>query len=487
MSRETALELHDIQGNVLRGYGLPTAAYVNVRIGNAREGRRLLDDLRRTVEDARSWDHAKPVATVNVAVSHEGLCRLGVPESILRTFPPEFRQGMAARSEHLGDYGRSAPERWQKGLRGGDIQLLFVLHAQSCDQLCGQVAWLKDRVTSHRKITVDEPELAAVLGSGDDPTREHFGYKDGFGQPAIAGAPGKQYRGQGVALERNLRPLRLHSSRCWPLGVRTLRVRRGWRSLAAGEFVLGYRDDDGVMPRAPAAPVGRNGTFMVFRKLHQDVAAFRRLLKSIAYEHFSGDEELAAAKLAGRWRDSTPVRLYAGGDRDREPKLPKTEINDFRYRDDHDGSACPLGAHIRRANPRDAMPGGSERSRRHRIIRRGMPYGPPLAPGRFDDDGCDRGLIFVCFNASIARQFEAVNRWLLDGDPFTLAEADALTAHKQDLMTVQGEPPSLLEIEPLVWTRGGEYLFLPGLTALEALSDPNAAGPMDAVRHGRRR
>jgi Dyp-type peroxidase family len=263
-------------------------------------------------------------------------------------------------------------------------------------------------------------------------------------------------------------------------------VRRGWRPLASGEFVLGYRDDDGVIPAAPTAPVGRNGTFMVFRKLHQDVAAFRRLLKSIAYKHFSGDEELAAAKLAGRWRDSAPVRLFPGGDHNGHPKLSKADINDFRYRGDYDGRACPLGAHVRRANPRDAMYGGSERSRRHRIIRRGMPYGQPLAPGTFEDDGGERGLIFVCFNASIARQFEAVNRWLLDGDPFALgSEADALTAHKQDLMTVQGNPPSLLEIEPIVWTRGGEYLFLPGLTALDALSDSDGARLMHTVRRGR--
>jgi deferrochelatase/peroxidase EfeB len=251
--------------------------------------------------------------------------------------------------------------------------------------------------------------------------------------------------------------------------------------------VLGYRDDDGVIPPAPEAPFGRNGTFMVYRKLHQDVAAFRRLLKSIAVKHFSADQELAAAKLAGRWRDGTPVRLYPGGDRNGRPKLSKAEVNDFRYRDDQTGGACPLGAHVRRANPRDAMFGGSERSRRHRIIRRGMPYGPPLPSGIHEDDGCDRGLIFVCFNASISRQFEVVNRWLCDGDPFGVGrESDALSAHKSGLMTVQGNPPKLLSLEPLVWSCGGEYLFQPGLSALDALANSDANGRLHPVRGGGR-
>ena len=146
----------------------------------------------------------------------------------------------------------------------------------------------------------------------------------------------------------------------------------------------------------------------------------------------------------------------------------------FRYEDDPDGLKCPIGAHIRRANPRDALGFEGATVRRHRIIRRGRPYGPPLPEGVLEDDGVERGLVFTCFNASIARQFELIQRiWVEDGDAFGLADdkdfliADGRGSNK---MTIQGNPPFFLSPQPgFVTTRGGEYLFRPGLRALRAL------------------
>jgi Dyp-type peroxidase family len=214
---------------------------------------------------------------------------------------------------------------------------------------------------------------------------------------------------------------------------------------------------------------------MVFRKLRQDVARYREVVARTARDHFNGDVELVAAKIVGRWRDGTPVTL-APERTDPALAADRSRGNDFTFRDDPRGERCPLGAHIRRANPRDALPGGFARSRRHRIIRRGMPYGPVLPPGS-DDDGADRGLVFVCFNASIRRQFETVNAWLIDGNLFGLGtDSDYLLGANERTdgkMTIQGRPPTFVSPQwPLVITRGGEYLFLPGIAALHALGRP---------------
>jgi deferrochelatase/peroxidase EfeB len=213
---------------------------------------------------------------------------------------------------------------------------------------------------------------------------------------------------------------------------------------------------------------------MVWRKLQQDVALWRRTLRDGAARWADGDEQRLAAKIVGRWHDGAPLVTH--------PNSPAHGFdsaapgaNDFRYREDLDGRRCPLGAHIRRSNPRDALDPDGKLSMRHRMIRRGMPYGSPLPEGVLQDDGDERGLIFVSFQASIARQFEGVQGpWLADGNIFGLGhDTDYLLGDSAGggKMTIQGRRPFFLAPQqPLVTTRGGEYLFVPGITALGALA-----------------
>ena len=293
--------------------------------------------------------------------------------------------------------------------------------------------------------------------------REHFGYADGFAQPAVEGASEAKAPGGGV-LEKDGR----------------------WRALAAGEFVLGYPDEDSRddpkrrLPAAPADPLGKSGTYMVWRKLYQDVALWRRVLRDAAKIYHGGDEHKLAAKVVGRWTDGTPLVTHP--DRP-DPSFDPAErgANDFRYDGDLDGRRCPIGAHIRRSNPRDALGFESALTFRHRMIRRGMPYGDPLPDGVMEDDGAERGLVFVSFQASISRQFEAVQiQWLNDGNIFGLGhDTDFLLGSVSGAgggkMTIQGNPPFFLAPqEPFVTTRGGEYLYVPGISALAALADGTA-------------
>jgi Dyp-type peroxidase family len=376
-------------------------------------------------------------------VSATGLAALGVPEETRATFAPEFLEGMRARADRLGDTGRAAPDNWEAGLGDRRGHVLLTVQAADLQALNDRLSVLRDQLgVNGDALAVVHEQPATSLQT----QREHFGFGDGFAQPALDYEPADApYRGLGVPTAQD-----------------------GWRRLRTGELLLGHEDEDGRLPAAPAPPFGYNGTYVVYRKLFQDVARFRRALQD-ASEGYPGGMEKLAAKVVGRWRDGTPLSL--------SPETPDPRwrgANDFRYADDADGRRCPLGAHIRRANPRDALGHDGLLTMRHRIVRRGMPYGPEL-PDDAPDDGADRGLIFVCFAAHIARQFETIQtQWLNDGNAFGLGDdTDYLLGDHRSTgkMTVHGDPPFFLSpLEPFVICRGGEYLFLPSMTGLRALA-----------------
>lgn len=216
---------------------------------------------------------------------------------------------------------------------------------------------------------------------------------------------------------------------------------------------------------------------MVYRPMDQNVDGFTDYVEREA-GRLGLPVELIRAKIVGRWSDGTPLALSP----EREDPLiadDRRRANDFLYREarngvpaDPDGYGCPLGAHVRRANPRDALPGGGERSMRHRIIRRGMPYG---ARG-----SADSGLAFVCYSASIADGFEFIQRtWCNTGSEMGLGterdpllqqgnpgELTGMVIQSPDNETVVMRPPE----EPFVTVRGCEYLFVPSRRGFEWLT-----------------
>jgi Dyp-type peroxidase family len=442
---EPKLDVRDVQGNVLRGYGFPFAAYLWLHVDDAAAGRKWLGKVVPQVTTAEPWRSGKPATTLNVALTFAGLQALDVPDVLLDSFPLEFRDGMAMRADELRDAGEDHPDNWDPGFGTGEASILVTVNAQEEAALDAVVAELRGELEG-TPVSVLHLERAAVLFGN----REHFGFSDGFAQPAVVGDGNVAKPGDGKP-ERDGR----------------------WEDLALGEFILGYEDEDEQLPQAPRGPLGRNGTYMVYRKLHQHVAAFRRALRERSAS-FPGGEEALAAKIVGRWRDGTPV-ILSPDSYGHQRHLTPERINDFRYEDDPDGRLCPLGAHIRRVNPRDALGWHATRSRRHRMIRRGMPYGPP-APDGEDDDGQDRGLIFVSLGSSIRRQFEIVQgQWCADGNIFGLGDdkdwivlADDRPAAK---MTIQGDKPRFVVGQPrFVTVRAGEYLLVPSIAGLRELS-----------------
>lgn len=462
------LSEHDIQGNIIRGYHKHAgAAYLFATVEDPDRARRFLNARVERVTTAEEWkDAAGPSSTLNVAFTFHGLETLGADIDAF-TNVTDFTQGMYERAERqLGDSGANARENWETGLHH-EADILLTVY--------GRDATVRTDELNRLKSTLEHSGLQEVYCQVADTLegrREHFGFADGFSQPSIPGSR-RLYPGEGV---QERRPPR-------------------WRRARIGEFLLGHLDEDCVRPGA-GHNILKNGTFMVWRKLKQDVSLFDAWVREQAGEGEAAQTWLKA-RIVGRWPDGTSLIRSPDG-----PPAPKPGAdgpigqrstgerpdNTFTYGDDPDGVRCPLGAHIRRAYPRDALGFRTERTRRNRIIRRGMPYGPPWDPARPDDG--DRGLIFVCFNASITRQFELIQRhWLMDGDTFGLADdRDFLTApaDPNGKMTIQGDtsrPPQFLwPQQQFVTVRGGYYLFVPGITALRQIVGPKSTRPQRRAR-----
>ena len=464
----TGIDLEDVQGNILRGYGarFPLADYrfYAASTRQALQGflRALMDDVTSAVPWTRD---SVPQSTVNVALTYAGFAALGMPDELLDRFPAWFRRPAGTRAGLLGDTGASAPESWEGPLGTGTAHLLVTSYGQTP----AAIAQLRERLSTEvDRSTGGVVEVHCDQAQQLPKMREHFGYSDGLSQPWIepmsdGSGGGSQPRRGGGALQRD----------------------GSWRPLKAGEFLLGHLDEDGQVVAAPTPELVRNGTYVVWRKLAQDVARFRATLKAEA-ERVDLTEEQLAAKVMGRWRDGTALMLSPQDNGRRGARFEATyRSNDFHYLpDDPAGHICPLGAHVRRTNPRDALNPrastryGSALSNRHRIIRRGMPYGDLLPEGAENAAGSDesaghRGLIFVCFQADIARQFETIQgQWCVDGNAFGLgSDADWLLAEGRQKLTVQGIPPKFVAAGgPMVVTRGTEYLFAPGMAALRKLA-----------------
>ena len=503
--------LSDIQGNILRGYRSDFGTYRFYHIRSSHQGRSWLAEILKKktgaatdfrITTAESWvdpdgNMHRPPYTVNVAFSARGLEKLGLPDSVVKTFPQEFQDGMLQRAvSELGDdpglpHTRSPkrtkgeeivdPAHWEVPFLTHQIHVLIMITAKTAQQREEGVSVLTTLEQQFPGVELLKIKLDGEALTGPYKGKEHFGYADGISQPFLEGAEvlypkGTQsppYPGQGNPTEINDKQ------------------KATWLPIKPGEFLLGYEDELGEVVRSPIhEDLRKNGTYLVLRKLEQDVPAFHAFLKEASAgiwdqataKQDGNVEELLAAKLMGRWRSGCPLEL--------SPQIDDTELNhmhpdrnnDFRYLEDPDGEKCPLGAHIRRTNPRDqlqAVPRDFKKPKenryhvnRHRMIRRGMPYGPAVSkPG-------ERGLIFLAMMSSISRQFEFLQQqWIHDGDFLGLdsTDRDPLLGRKSDgkaKVTVPGTKSTFIPgLKQFVTERGGEYFFYPSLTAIRMLAE----------------
>jgi deferrochelatase/peroxidase EfeB len=460
------LELDDMQGLLVRGYGsLRAACFLLYEVGDTAAARGWLG---RIAPELSRASQARPSDTaVNLAITAPGLMRLGVPASAAESFPFELRDGMITphRQRILGDIDASAPSSWTFGGPSTPaVHVLVLAYARDEPRLATLVGRLAEEAASGGLV---ESRRLETLDIGD---AEHFGFRDGISQPRLAGF--------GDASPPD-------------------------STVAPGEFVLGYRNEYGLYAARPLVDpsddpaheladdvegsgrrdLGRNGSYLVLRQLEQDVAAFWQFADRAASD--PADRVRIAAKLVGRWPSGAPLALAPDGD---DPA--RALENDFRYQaEDAAGLRCPLGAHIRRTNPRDSLDPnpGSDASvavgKRHRLLRRGRGYGSPLsiedalradpAPG-----GAPRGLHFMCLNANISRQFEFIHQTWVNSPKFggLYDEPDPLLA-REGSFSIPGSPVRrrLTGVPRFVTVRGGAYLLLPGLRAVRYLAGLGAS------------
>ena len=517
------VETYDVQGFVTRSYStLRYAAYVPVSFSDGNVGRRWLRDLMPDLTPACKCgsERWRKRHALNVAFTREGLRKLGLHDEDVDGFSREFIEGMAGtdtehRQRQLGDVHRSAPDAWRWGgtkaaPRGSEIDALVFVFAHESDALDPLVTNL-GRVGDGVKV---HPALPTEwFGEDGDEAlpKEHFGFTDGIAQPRIAGL-GRDGESRSASKK--------DAGSSEPL-------------MPAGEVILGYPNAYGKPPMSPtvdedgrsarhlrkwkrtrdegrevrARDFGRNGSYVVFRQLDQDVRGLWSDLHERA-AHNPDARKMLAAKMVGRWPNGAPLI----GSPDGEPaQRPARETADqFNYAKDPHGDTCPVGAHIRRTNPRDSLlPNTVESamvSARHRLLRRGRTYGTPISP-TFDPDEIlnatdaaagHRGLYFICLNTDIERQFEFVqNAWMnshkfngLFGDPDAMiAPHDHANPNNAPLrcFTVQRSPVRrrYLDLKQYVTTAGGCYLFMPGFNAMRFLIDDDPAGGDGAAKLAR--
>ncbi len=491
------LDLLDIQGNVIKAYGrfsFPVARYLFLRIDHGDQGRAFVGAVIKQVTTAVGWGDgpdqvAKPLATTNIAFTFAGLKALELPEASLRGFPAEFVMGMKKRKDILGDNGPSAPACWDPVWQQEPVHVFISINGQLPQYVEQRYQWLLGLIeqsaggvsllSGHRGAdgANDLPyqDVKALMENGKPTSKEHFGYTDGIGDPVFEGLPGAPDRVLGRGKQTD----------------------KGWEPLATGEFILGHIDEAREYPRAPVPmSLSRNGTFMVYRKLHENVGSFNAYLDQEG-QFYPGGKEQLAAKFVGRWRDNG-APLADAPDLDSKqawdarfdkatPKEQDRMLSGFSFNDDAEGAKCPFSSHIRRINPRASLetsphafdtPGAL--SNRRRILRRGLPYGEVKDPAR--DDG-NHGIIIMMMNADINRQFEFVQQqWVNYGNDFKAGNDKEIILGNHDMeypsravlpVPVDSDlaPYFLRNIPRLVETRGGDYFFVPSMTALRMIAE----------------
>ena len=529
----TRLDLSDIQGNIAKAYGrfgFPFTRHLFFTITAPLAGRQFVQKVRPQVTTAEPWDaettpgglvrHRKPRLALNLGFSYAGLDALDLPTRTLRLLPDEFIDGMRCRSRILGDVEGSDPATWDQAWRS-DKSLAHIWvslnsgaqpdgtawpdYQETTDWLIkaaaetGGVQVLKGHGKDGKQAWQDSEVLTEALPDGRKvlSAREHFGFVDGISDPV--------FKGQYEMLEEQL-----FKRGGGKLNKGLKGLPDGWEALDTGEFILGHVDE-GQEIAAATQPAGfmRNGTFMVWRKLQENVEAFEAYIEDQAdlWMRVTGETDRTAAretlkaKMVGRWSSGIPLMVaptWADQQRvaakyadaleilRRRPAtlLEKARVaeyelmlTNFRYGDDLHGARCPFGSHIRRANPRDmldpvlsAHKGSTTLVNRRRILRRGLPYLDPTG---------EKGVIFMAGCASIFRQFEFVQQqWMSYGLDFeagndTCPLVGARTQSEKYVIPAgpaNATPFIAANLPEFVTTRGGEYFFLPSLSAIRMIA-----------------
>ena len=542
---EPVLAVKNIQGNIIGGFNKDFQTLLFLKIVNVSNFKSWLSSLVpfiataeevlafnrlfKEIRKRRGESRAVQATWINVAFSFNALKRL---KDDADDFNDEaFKQGLAARSHELGDPVEANAEgnkhNWVVGGPNNEADVVLIIASDDRNDLFAEVARIEQSIyaartaeglPTHSGVQIIYKQHGAVL---PPPLKghEHFGFLDGISQPGLRGRISNAPNDVLTARQNPENPNQ---------------GKPGQNLLWPGEFVFGYQgqdpEADTITTPGAVSDAGpewaKDGAFLVFRRLRQDVPGFHAFLDHTA-EHFGIDSSLFGAKCVGRWPSGAPIM--------RAPKADNKELadndcanNKFEFRGDEGdakkpephkhsenehgeglckkdnfpeakpdlkGLVCPFAGHIRKAYPRDdefdSAPEGESplnnvSTQTHRLLRRGIPFGEPYRPSddpEFADSG-DRGLLFLAYQTSIVDQFEFVTKFWVNNPDFKESGSGfdpILGQNNQNenrerifKFTVEKDgKPETHEVtlrQDWVIPTGGGYFFSPSISALKLLS-----------------
>ncbi|MCZ7414609.1 Dyp-type peroxidase [Streptomyces sp. WMMC897] len=382
------------------------------------------------------------------------------PNTTEGTTQHAFKQGPAARAGMLGDTGDNSPENWLFGDSVGQtVHAVLTVAADRPEDLRTALGMERQEAAAHKVVITFEQDGRTL--EGERRGKEHFGFKDGVSEPAVIGFDEPD-----------------------PDHPEWKKDSPGTRRIPAGEFVVGEETVNGRPHGLPLWAV--NGSFQVVRRLGQDVpgwwaqVALRlRELKNAKAVPPEATAEWLAARMVGRWRSGTPVAKCPHADAVSDAEAGQD--NDISFADDPEGEVTPLFSHLRKTNPRDGLvlgPGGKPEPEKggldaRRIIRRGIPYGqafdPAGGPGRGPD--ASRGLVFVCYQSDLVRQFEFIQKDWVNDPNFPRRDPEPGADPVIGVSTDVSFEDQRVRFEQFVRTEGAVYAFTPSLSTLDRLAD----------------
>ncbi|MGW6918429.1 Dyp-type peroxidase [Kitasatospora sp. NPDC054939] len=488
----------EIQGDIIAGFKKDHVTLLFLKFedaGRARDWLRRLTPQIATTRQVASFNEAFSEARktsggddpktlkatwTGIGLTYEGMRLLSLTDPF-ETAPPTgsgleaFRDGSAKRAGALGDTGDSSPENWLFGnSRNQPVHAVLTIAADDPRDLTAAVTAHRETAAEAKIVTIFQQNAATLLGSRRG--KEHFGFKDGVSEPGV----------RDFDPESATRPEEVEGH-------------PGTRIVPAGEFVVGEPPAPGSFTDYPAW--ARNGSFQVVRRLAQDVPGWwaqvsvqLRELKQAKAVPEGATAEWLAARLVGRWRSGAPVCKHQDRDVPFDPAAARD--NDFDFRDDLEGLVTPLFSHLRKTSPRAGLqapnpkvpPFDAKELDGRRIMRRGAPYGQPFDPAAEGPGGPDdpRGLLFVCYQADLARQFEFIQTAWIDEEDFPpgrhpepgrdpmigLPSTVDYESRAQD-GTLKHTP---LSFQQFVQTQGSVYCFAPSISTLRALGEGRLVG-----------
>ncbi|HEY0085487.1 MAG TPA: hypothetical protein VGB65_06215 [Allosphingosinicella sp.] len=462
----------NLQGNILKAHGRNCAWQIFVRFtGSPDEVKHWIRDeiapnlftAAEQIEQGKQPKGTDGGLVTLFFLAAGGYQHLDLDPGKLASRP--FQRGMKDRSDGLSEISSTnnkdpKPKSWEAEFQGEIHAMVGLANDEDVEpRLEAALNALQDQlhgigeILCVQKGKVLRRPIPTTAATDDYQPIEHFGYFDGISQPLFTEQDLDKY---------------YNSERGGARGS-------GWDPSASLDLVL---VDD---PYSDAPDTF--GSFLVYRKLAQDYDLFHSRVAACAAA-LGTSPELAGAMAVGRFTDGTPVVDSATASQDYK--------NDFMFdEDDEDGFRCPRHAHIRKVNPRGTTPFTSlEDERSRRIVRRGIPYGQPHPDIGADTDdtksgAADRGLLFMCFQASIKRQFQFIQRTWVDNPNFPVSLLNPLAKDTGDDPLIGQDPDETqrwpkkwgeetagrksFNFEAAVTLKGGEYFFAPSIPFLLSL------------------